>query len=122
MNEKIYQFLNTNKLWKMRTNTENIGVAITKDTPIYITGDFGPQGKTTLKDLLIEDGYTNVLEMEEAFLTFYKRTEEMYKPSKRQRNIDRIVRETFEKENNRLIQEYMEKGVVIDFGKEFLKL
>lgn len=109
MNKKIEEFLENNSLWNLETNLSNVGKQLAKDTPIYITGISGPQGKTTLKNLLIEDGYTNVLELEEVF----------HKCDNKAKNPDDVIK-LFKDKNAEYIKKYRKEGLVFNFGKMIL--
>ena len=106
MNKKIKEFLENNPLWKFETDLSNVEKQLTKDTPIYITGISGLQGKTTLKNLLIEDGYTNVLELEDVWNECFDKTEN---------NKDTI--KLYEDKNAEYIKKYRKEGLVINFGE-----
>jgi hypothetical protein len=99
MNEKINEFLMNHPFLKFETTLSNVEKPLTKDTPIYITGVSGPQGKTTLKNILIEDGYTNVLELEDVWNECFD------------------TDESFEDKNAEYIKKYKKEGLVINFGK-----
>ena len=64
--KRIEEYLKQNRLWRIRFDFDKIREDIGKDTPIYITGAIGPQGKTVLKNLLVSEGYTNVKELADA--------------------------------------------------------
>ena len=87
MNEKIVHFFQVNDLWKIKTHVIDLWEGFKKDTPIYITGDFGPQGKTTLKKLFLEDGYTNVLEMFDVFSDVCEQADKLIDPNKKAKNL-----------------------------------
>ena len=125
MNEKIIEFLNKNPLWKFESQLANVTKSLTKDTPIYITGVSGPQGKTTLKNLLIEDGYTNVLELEEVFNESIEETTNYLKARRKSytdAQFSRMVNNCFEDKNTKYIEKYLKEGLVINFGERTLEL
>lgn len=109
MNEKIIEFLKNNPLWKFETDLPNGEKQLTKDTPIYITGISGPQGKTTLKKLLIEDGYTNVLELEDVWNECFDKAKDP----------DDVIK-LFKDKNAEYIKKYRKEGLVFNFGKMIL--
>ncbi len=91
----LTQFLLTNTLYK----TSGKGDFSNKNVPIYITGAYGPQGKTTLKHLLIEEGYTNVTELADC----------NYFDPKKADKLDALNK-----------TKYIENGIIFDFGDKFL--
>lgn len=125
MTEKIKEFFDKNHLWKFESNLANITKPFTKDTPIYITGVSGPQGKTTLKNLLIEDGYTNVLELEQVFHESVEEATKLLKARRKpytESQFREVVEDCFENKNAYYIQKYLKEGLVINFGERTLKL
>lgn len=122
MNEKIIGFLNKNPLWKFESQPANATKPLAKDTPIYITGVSGTQGKTTLKNLLTEDGYENVLELQDALNESVEEAENRLrgKPHDYAQFI-RMVNDCFEAKNAKYIQKHLKEGLVINFGEKTLE-
>ena len=114
--ETVSEFLQENRLWTMKSQLKNSDKPLTKSTPIYITGIFGPQGKTTLKNLLKKEGYVNVREMEEVYNDVRNNWSLYCLEEPKEFQIMKI----FEDQNKYLIEKYMKNGVVFDFGKETL--
>lgn len=105
--KKIEEYLRQNKLWKIRFDFDKVREEVSKDTPIYITGSFGPQGKSVLKRLLISEGYTKVKEHEAVV--------------NESRHISPADWSSIFKEKNKAyIEEYTKKGIVFDFGRSTL--
>ena len=119
----LEEFFNTNSLWRCKCYLRE-DMNAHKDTPIYITGTFGPQGKTTLKNLLIKEGFMYVLEMESVYLNSCDKIDKELGKRKK-KTIKRSILENlyikeFKKQNKELISKYMKEGLVYDFGDKLL--
>lgn len=110
MTKAVNEYLRQNGNCRICTSLDMLHKEPSKDTPIYITGTYGPQGKSTLLRLLIAEGYTNVMELEDihnicvntAVIT-----------------LDNI-KEAVAKRDAATIEEYSKKGIVFSFGNRFL--
>ena len=113
--KKIEDYLIQNRLWRIRFDFDKIRENVDKDTPIYITGTFGPQGKSVLKRLLVSEGYTKVKEFADAMADAKSAI-----PWNARLDIRRHWLGDFERLDQDLVDKYAKKGIVFDFGKETL--
>ena len=111
----VKEYLNENKLWKASIDMDKFW-ELGKDTPIYITGIDGPQGKSALKHLLIGEGYTNVLEMDDVRWMEAEEKKERFGFLK-----DSDLKATLAKTERLIISNYKKTGVVFDFGNKLLE-
>lgn len=127
---RISEYLSQNPLWKAKMRLSSLHMdleTMPKNTPIYITGTFGAQGKSTLKRLLEKNGFTAVKEYDDThkeaiedakrILTIMKKsgkdhTEADFKAAYWKR-LDK--RDAYYKE------EYAKNGIVVDFGPRTLR-
>lgn len=124
MSKELKEFLDKNHLWKLESNLANIKKPFTKDTPIYITGISGPQGKTTLKNLLLKVGYTNIKELEDTYNESVEEATRLLRARRKrytESQFREVVEDCFAKRNAYYIEKYLKEGFVINFGEKTLK-
>lgn len=113
--KRIEDYLSQNRLWRIRFDFDNIREDVAKDTPIYITGVIGAQGKSVLKRLLVSEGYTNVKELDDAMAEAKNSI-----PWNARLDIRGHWLGKLERLDQELVSKYTKEGIVFDFGRSTL--
>jgi len=127
---RISEYLSQNPLWKAKMRLSSLHMdleTMPKDTPIYIAGTFGPQGKRTLKKLLEKNGFTAVkgyydthkeaIDDAGRIMTLIKKSGKEYTEA----DFKAAYWKRLDKRDAYYKEEYAKNGIVVDFGQRTLR-